>query len=141
MKLREGSSLRAHVFGQIRKGWSPQQISGSLSLMSAQISPDPIGRVSHETIYQAIHVLPRGEICKEIIGFLRRGRKLRRPRPAGKDRRGSLAGMVSIHERPEAVLTRELFGSRGGYLIKGAATPARSARWWNAKADSPFWPR
>jgi transposase, IS30 family len=104
VKLRDGSALRGHVFGQIRKGWSPQQISGRLKQM-----PE-CEQVSHETIYQAIYVLPRGELRKEIIGLLRQGRKLRRPRSQGKDRRGGLIGMVSIHERPEHVLTREVFG-------------------------------
>ena len=78
-------------------------------------------QVSHETIYQAVYVLPRGELRKEIIGLLRQGRKLRRPRSSGRDRRGGLIGMVSIHERPEHVLTRELFGDWEGDFIKGAA--------------------
>ena len=115
VKLRDGSALRGHVFGQIRKGWSPQQISGRLKQM-----PE-CEQVSHETIYQAVYILPRGELRKEIIGLLRQGRKLRRPRSSGRDRRGGLIGMVSIHERPEHVLTRELFGDWEGDFIKGAA--------------------
>jgi transposase, IS30 family len=115
VKLRDGSALRGHVFRQIRKGWSPQQISGRLKQM-----PE-CEQVSHETIYQAIYVLPRGELRKEIIGLLRQGRKLRRQRSQGKDRRGGLIGMVSIHERPEHVLTREVFGDWEGDFIKGAA--------------------
>ena len=115
VKLREGSALRAHVFAHIGKGWSPQQISGTLASMSPFI-----GRVSHETIYQTIYVLPRGEIRRQIIALLRQGRKLRRPRGQGKDRRGGLVGMTPIHERPASVLTRELFGDWEGDLIKGA---------------------
>lgn len=115
VRLAEGSSLREHVFGQIRKGWSPQQISGRLKHMQGS------EQVSHETIYQAIYVLPRGELRKEIIGLLRQGRKLRRKRAHGKDRRGGLIGMVSVHERPLDVLTREMPGDWEGDLIKGAA--------------------
>ena len=115
VKLREGSALREHVIKHIRKGWSPQQISGTLAIMS-----DPIGSVSHETIYQMIYVLPRGEIRRELISLLRQGKKLRRPRGQGKDRRGGLVGMTSIHERPASVQTRELFGDWEGDLIKGA---------------------
>ena len=115
VKLREGSLLREHVITHIRKGWSPQQISGTLAGMS-----EPVGSVSHETIYQMIYVLPRGEIRRELIGFLRQGKKLRRPRGQGKDRRGGLVGMTSIHERPASALTRELFGDWEGDLIKGA---------------------
>ena len=40
VKLREGSGLREHVFAHIRKGWSPQQISGTLACM-----PQAIGHV------------------------------------------------------------------------------------------------
>ena len=115
LRLAEGSCLREHVFGQIRKGWSPQQISGRLKHMQGA------EKVSHETIYQAIYILPRGELRKEIIGLLRQGRKLRRKRSQGKDRRGGLVGMVSVHERPLDVLTREMPGDWEGDLIKGAA--------------------
>ena len=115
VKLQEGSALRGHVFAHLCKGWSPQQISGTLARM-----PQAVGRVSHETIYQAIYVLPRGEIRRQLIGLLRQGRKLRRPRAQGKDRRGGLIGMTPIHERPSSVLARELFGDWEGDLIKGA---------------------
>ena len=76
--------------------------------------------VSHETIYQAIYVLPRGELRRDLIGLLRQGRKLRRPRGQGKDRRGTLSDMVLVHERPASVLTRQLPGDWEGDLIKGA---------------------
>jgi IS30 family transposase len=115
VRLAEGTCLREHVFGQIRKGWSPQQISGRLKHMQSA------EQVSHETIYQTIYVLPRGELRKQIIGLLRQGRKLRRPRSQGKDRRGGLIGMVSVHERPLDVFTRQLPGDWEGDLIKGAA--------------------
>jgi IS30 family transposase len=118
VRLAEGSLLRASVFKQIRLGWSPQQISGRLRLM-----PNPFDQrqtVSHETIYQAIYVLPRGELRRDLIGLLRQGRKLRRPRTQGKDRRGALPNMVSVHERPASVLTRQLPGDWEGDLIKGA---------------------
>ena len=76
--------------------------------------------VSHETIYQAIYVLPGGELRRDLIGLLRQGRKLRRTRGQGKDRRGALQNMVSVHERPVSVLTRQLRGDWEGDLIKGA---------------------
>lgn len=114
VRLAQGSSLRAAVFKQIRLGWSPQQISGRLKLM------DQPQTVSHETIYQAIYVLPKGELRRDLIGLLRQGRKLRRPRSQGKDRRGALPDMVSVHERPASVLTRQLPGDWEGDLIKGA---------------------
>lgn len=114
VRMAQGSSLRAAVFKQIRLGWSPQQISGRLKLM------DQLQSVSHETIYQAIYVLPKGELRRDLIGLLRQGRKLRRPRSQGKDRRGALPDMVSVHDRPACVLTRQLPGDWEGDLIKGA---------------------
>nr|WP_316655719.1 IS30 family transposase [uncultured Gellertiella sp.] len=113
VRLAEGTALRETVFRQIRLGWSPQQISGRLKHM------DEPETVAHETIYRAIYILPKGELRKQLIGLLRQGHKLRRPRAQGKDRRGSLPGMVSVHARPASVLTRELPGDWEGDLIKG----------------------
>ena len=84
-------------------------------------------------------MLPRGEIRRELIGFLRQGKKLRRPRGQGKERRGGLVGMTSIHERPASVLTRKLFGDWEGDLINGAGKPARSGTWWSARVASRSW--
>ena len=122
VSLSEGAPLREHVFAQIRQGWSSQQIWGRLKQMppTDEASGPALGSVSHETIYRTVYVMPKGEIRKELIGLLRQGRKLRRPRSQGKDRRGGLKGMVSIHERPASVLTREVFGDWDGDFIKGA---------------------
>ena len=62
VKLREGTALRKHVFDHIKLAWSPQQISGGLRAVdkSDLIGPK-LPDVSHETIYRAIYVLPRGE--------------------------------------------------------------------------------
>ena len=49
---------------------------------------DPTQRVSHETIYTALYVLPRGELRRELIACLRQSRASRRPRanpPNSKD--------------------------------------------------------
>jgi len=51
--------------------------------------------------------------------LFRQERKARRPRAQGKDRRGGLKGMVSIHERPASALTRQVLGDWEGDLIKG----------------------
>ena len=84
VKLCEGSVLGGHVITHIRKGWSPQQISGTLAVMS-----EHVGSVSHETSYQMIYVLPRGEIRRELIVFLRQGRSC--AGPAGKARTSAAA--------------------------------------------------
>jgi len=79
-------------------------------------------QVSHETIYAAIYVLPRGQLRKELLSYLRQGRKARRPRSRGKDRRGQIPNMVSIHDRPPEVETRLVPGHWEGDLIKGTVS-------------------
>lgn len=65
--------------------------------------------------------MPRGALRKELIGCLRQGRKSRRPRTRGQDRRGQIPAMVSIHERPPEVDERLLPGHYWeGDLIGGA---------------------
>ena len=121
VKLREGSALRTHAFGRLRQGWSPQQISGKLRHMrDGDLHGPQLPPVSHETIYRAIYVLPRGEIRREIIGLLRQAKKARGPRSVGKEKRGGLIGMVSIHQRPEDVNSRKFPGDWEGDFIKGA---------------------
>lgn len=115
-KLREGTALHRYVFGQIRLAWSPQQISGRLKAMK---DPD-LPCVSHESIYRAIYVIPRGELRKDIIGFLRQAHKTRGARARGTSRQGRLIDMVSIHDRPADALNRLLPGDWEGDFVKGA---------------------
>jgi IS30 family transposase len=80
-------------------------------------------RISHEAIYQYIYVLPRGSLKKEIIHALRQERKHRRPRRGRKgtdaEKRGKIANMLSIEERPQEVADRTIPGHWEGDLILG----------------------
>ena len=76
--------------------------------------------MSHETIYSAIYVLPRGALRKQLIACLRQGRSTRKPRSRGTDRRGQIPDMQSIHVRPPEVADRLIPGHWEGDLIKGA---------------------
>lgn len=97
--------------------WSPQQIAGMLE----RVFPDePERHVSHETIYTAIYAQPRGELRRQLIACLRRGRSTRLPRSRGTDRRGQIPAMVSIHVRPPEVNDRVMPGHWEGDFIKGA---------------------
>jgi transposase, IS30 family len=97
--------------------WSPRQISLTLKRM---YPVDKTQQVSHETIYNAIYAYPRGELKKQLISLLRCARNVRRPRSGGKDRRGHIPEMVSIHVRPPEVNDRLMPGHWEGDLIKGA---------------------
>jgi IS30 family transposase len=121
VKLREGSALRAWVFEHVRRGWSPQQICGKLRQQRDDAQQGPrLPTVSHETIYRAIYVLPRGQIRRELVSFLRQHHTERLPLRRRADKRGGMIGMVSIHDRPADVLGREFPGDWEGDLIKGA---------------------
>lgn len=81
-------------------------------------------QVSHETIYRALYVLPRGEFKRALIACLRQGRKRRHPRSRGTDRCGQIPNLVSIHERPAEVEARRVPGHWEGDLLKGSRSPA-----------------
>jgi IS30 family transposase len=48
----------------LQEGWSPEQIAGTPKRVFAD---DSSKTVSHETIYNAIYVMPRGELRTELI--------------------------------------------------------------------------
>jgi IS30 family transposase len=105
------------VLRYLKAGYSPEQIAGTLALVH---SDTPSLQVSHETIYTAIYAMPRGELRRCVIGWLRFGHAKRRPRTRGEDRRGRIPDMVSIHDRPPEVDERLVPGHWEGDLIKGA---------------------
>ena len=78
----------------LRVGWSPQHIAHTLRYLCPN---DPSVHVSHETIYKAIYLIPRGELRRALVACLRQGRSTRKPRTRGEDRRGRIPDMQSIH--------------------------------------------
>ena len=81
----------------------------------------PPVRISHESLYTALYAMPRGELRRQVLSLLPWGRKGRLPRGSGQDRRrGLIANMTSIEERPIEVDERLVPGHWEGDLIKGA---------------------
>jgi transposase, IS30 family len=116
-KLHADSILFQVVRHQLNLLWSPQQIARKLRLLW----PDnPEKSVSHETIYNAIYLHPRGELKRELIACLRHHNQVRKPRSRGTDRRSQIPDMQSIHIRPPEVADRLIPGHWEGDLIKGA---------------------
>jgi transposase, IS30 family len=115
-KLAGDAGLREWVQGKLEDKWSPEQIS---VMLKAEFPDDPGMRVSHETIYQSIYVQGRGALRKELAVCLRTGRALRKPRRREGERRGRIAGMVNISERPPEVADRAVPGHWEGDLIIG----------------------
>ena len=93
-KLAAGSQLWHMIQQMLRFRWSPQQISGKLR---AFYPNQPEMQVSHETIYTAIYAMPKGELRREVLDYLRRAKSGRKPRSLGEDRRGQLPNMLTIH--------------------------------------------
>ena len=115
-KLASDRALWRYVRQRLRWKWSPEQIAMKLR----ETYPDDVNkRVSPETIYATVYAYPRGEIRQQLLGELRQSRKYRRSRRQGKDRRGQIPNMKSIHERPLEIESRKVPGHWEGDLIKG----------------------
>jgi len=115
-KLDTGNTLREYVYAKLRLQWSPEEIAQRLKLEYPQ---DRTMRVSHETIYQHLYCLPRGELKKELMRGLRHERKRRLSRTALHYRRQRIQDIISISERPEEVRGRIVPGHWEGDLIVG----------------------
>jgi len=115
-KLHVDGALFQVVRHYLNLRWSPQQIANILRVMW----PDDSDKtVSHETIYNAIYLHPRGELKRELIACLRHHNQVRKPRSRGVDRRGQIKDMQSIHIRPPEIEDRLIPGHWEGDLIKG----------------------
>ncbi len=118
-KLVKNPALLAAVLQGLEARESPEQISGRLHL---DFPDDPEMQVSHETIYQAIYVQPRGELAKDLKSALRTGRIKRKPQGRNEiaERRRFKDGMISITDRPAEADDRAIPGHWEGDLIMGA---------------------
>jgi transposase, IS30 family len=117
-KLVEKPELRDWIQQQLDHRWSPEQISRSLPAAFPQRAEM---RVTHETIYQALYVQGRGELCRELARALRTGRACRRRRRRADQRRARFATpMVMISQRPAEAADRAVPGHWEGDLIMGS---------------------
>lgn len=115
-KMESGSVLFQVVRHYLYRLWSPQQIS---NILKAMWPTETDKTVSHETIYNAIYLHPRGELKRELIACLRHHNQVRKPRSRGTDRRGQIKVIQSIHIRSPEIEDRVIPGHWEGDLIKG----------------------
>lgn len=116
-KLLTASVLWTEVVTGLHQEWSPEEISMRLRREYPQ---DMTKRVSAETIYATLYILPRGTLRQELLSHLRRRHRKRRKRgQLLHDRRGQIPHMVSIHERPAEVEDRRIPGHWEGDVLVG----------------------
>jgi transposase, IS30 family len=115
-KLDSNALLRKFVLSHLTKNWSPEQIAKRLIVLY----PDDMSmRISHETIYSYIYVLPRGTFKRRLISYLRRNHKYRRLKNGKRGKVGSIQDYFSIEERPKEVTDRTIPGHWEGDLVVG----------------------
>lgn len=117
-KIARQEQLRRYVLEKMQEEWSPEEISKRVKI---EYAGNMAMQVSHEAIYQYIYVLPRGELKQTLIKALRQEHKYRRTQKSGKveEKRGKIANMLSIEERPAEVEERTVPGHWEGDLILG----------------------
>ena len=100
----------SYIRSSLKKGWSPEQISGRMKL-------DDMGSLSHETIYQYVYHNQRsgGKLYK----YLRHKNKKYTKRSAQHKSRGQIKDRVSIDNRPAIVETKKRVGDWEIDLIIG----------------------
>lgn len=115
-KIEANLKLKEYIHRGLRQEWSPEEIANRLKMEYGQ---DKTMQVSHETIYQYLYCLPRGELKKELMAGLRLQRKRRLSRAAIHARRPGITDIISISERPEETADRTIPGHWEGDLIIG----------------------
>lgn len=101
--------LRTAVADGLSRRRAPEQISHRLR---EDYPDDESMRVSHETIYQALHFQARGGLKHEVAQALRTGSTRRKPRRApGQRTHRFVDEMVMISDRPAEVADRAVPGN------------------------------
>lgn len=110
--------LRRYVHAKLRLRWSPEEIAHKIVM---EYPLDMTMRISPESIYSYIYVLPKGILKKELLLCLRRERKRRHKRKQEKmmESKSKIQDMISIEERPAEVVNRVIPGHWEGDLLVG----------------------
>ena len=120
LQHRPQDTLWCCVVQHLRRGLSPQQAAGRIK---ARYPTRPELWVSHQTIYRALYLLPRGELKQQLLTCLRRGTRPRSPPGRSPERRRSWIEHL-ITERPAEAEDRRTVGHwEGDLLIGKAASP------------------
>ena len=111
----KNKEVYGYVLKKLRRGWSPEVISGRLREVGHP--DDPHWQICPETIYRFVYH-PRNQ-NQAWWEYLRRKQKRRRERGKRKVHRVRIPDRVSIHQRPKAVSRRQEFGHWEGDTLVG----------------------
>jgi len=117
-KLIEQPALCGQIEEWMDQGWSPKLIASVLATDHPQGS---MGRVSHETIYQALYVQTRGRLRADLHKQLSLKRSSRRARGSHRAGPSPYRDAFKISQRPADVDDRAVPGHWEGDLILGTA--------------------
>ncbi len=107
--------LIKYVNRKIQEDWSPEEISGRLSI---DFPDNKLMRISHETVYRWIY---RGAVNGDTLyTHLRCRHKKRRKQKRYGAGRGLIPDRVSISQRPPVVDCRTRFGDWEGDSVEGS---------------------
>lgn len=118
--LETNAKLRQIIMSKLELKWSPEQISGWLSV---EFSRRKYMQVSHETIYKSMYVRAKSIIHHSFTQHLRRGRPMRHSRyhrRSGDRSFTNIVNGVSIHERSKNIDNRKSLGHWEGDLVSGS---------------------
>jgi transposase, IS30 family len=115
-KVNDHPKLWLYLYKKLRKKWSPRQIAKELE---KEYPLEITMRISPETIYTYLYLLPRGALKKELTSCLRQNHKRRHQQSRGLKQERKLEDMLSIEERPHEVEDRIIPGHWEGDLIIG----------------------
>jgi IS30 family transposase len=116
LKLEKHPELLKLVINKLKLRWSPQQISGWLSI---KFPNDKSMSISHESIYKYIYSVARGELKKELISYLRYEKAKRKSNIGSRKNTIKIKDRVSISSRPDQVDDRTVPGHWESDLIIG----------------------
>jgi len=120
-RLIENPGLCRRIEAWLDDGWSP----GLIARVLAEESPWVImGRVCHETIYQALYVQTRGSLRKDLYQQLSTTRPRRKPRTGLNRSIGPYREAFTISQRPPEVADRAVPGHWEGDLVRGTVSGA-----------------
>ncbi len=105
------SAIYAYVLERLRWGWSPEEISGRLRLERGEKV------LHHESIYRFIYAQKNKSL--NLWEYLPRKQKKRREQTGRSRHKSRIPNRVSIHQRPEEVEEREVFGHWEGDSVVG----------------------